>query len=567
MDLIQYPEVMFNNFGYRQGELYSGDLTQSGKKLSIPTSMVHSSMHPLNGELWQYDTGKNSTRRNHGFVPDVQGSVFTWNYNYNAGFTATASLMRGIPTSVFTSTKGATKGKRYYTYGTTIVSDENGEVVFCGLNTSVSYTQGSIGDTFNGLVRILCESELYFLVVVTSMENATASSNLLKVWKNQDYSSVPASIFTGNFDIEYIGDDSAGRCVLHLNQDYHAGGGLNLSSSNSQFIVLRTTDAINLNLTPLQRTDTGYSSPVYEGRGVVGVALAQPYKVITEGVLSAACYVTTPTTANPTGVSIQGVCNWTKHDLESNTLTNTPLAIPPSFKNYSYRDSGTGRTVQINWYVVGNKVKIVWSAGSAGRTLANKLGLFGLAVCEYTIAPDGSLTGDPVITEFPLNGTEHFYITLADYENERIWWMHQSILDSSDTAVRCLDVKNLVLDYGVIPNACVAVGTQDGSLLAITTNTANDRIKYVLTPSAPDIEVSLKFDKVMYQIGDTAQLTAVANVRCDVTLELEGCTFEGSLLTLNVRLEPNVPAVFPVSVKSAPTATAANVLPVFGELE
>lgn len=585
MKVFKYPELVSNNFGITvDGELYSGVLSQSGKKHPLAKS---SNVRDLNGhEVARRNT---SSKGFSNLTVDVNGvSVYRQQFAQPAGaqyvnFDKSKNLRGGAALKPFTSELGVTKGKSYFPTGTGRILDENGEEVFNVLSSNYNavnfldtqFLRRDV-DNYAGAASILFETETRLYALIQS--NIGGYDHI--VWTNKIRVAETApegNFFFGSFDVEYLGRDPQNRVLLAFHIDNYAQytnegvNGINpeLKAPGMGFI-LRQRNAENV----FEKVAdyTWGSSGYYAGDSnysYMQTSLCEPAKEFDEnGRLLSIGFLTYPMgNANQTNESVAPYLTWTKITFsETPTKVDTRIDLP-EFVGESLRRPVTssgyfGVVVQCTQFIDNGKVYAVFSNGSFARLREN----------SNVTVPAIPVT----IMELPLSGTDvtlpasfhhveqnvflDLYHAVVDPKSRRVWWLSDTLFGGSNFHVRCLDIDSRSLDHAYLGEAFLSAGAQDGKLLLITVPNNPETYKYVLEPESKQVNIKLGFDKTVYVKGESGKLSVHTNSPRDLNVEvrLDNCTFLDGSKNKQITFSALTPQTIDVTVQATPSATVTR---------
>lgn len=586
MKVFKYPELVCNNFGMTmEGELYSGVLTQSGKKhpLARNPRIVNLNGHDFPRRDASYKGFANLS-------VDVNGvSVFNSRFYQPAGstyvdFDRSKNLRGGTALKPFTSELGVTKGKTYFPTGTGLILDENGEEVFNVLSSN--YNNVNFSDTqflrrdsdgYAGAASILFETETRLYALVQS--NIGGYDHI--VWTNKIRVADTASegnFFFGNFDVEYLGRDTQNRVLLAFNIDkYERYTNESVTGIPEERLapglgfILRQRDSLNA----FEKVADYFwgSESFYSGNSnysYMQTSLCEPAKELDANgrVLSVGFLTHTMGNANQNSESVVPYLVWSKITFSETPTKNDTRIDLPAFVGESFRrpvasSSYFGVVVQCTQFVDNGKLYAVFSNGSFARLKENSnvtIPVMPIIVMELPLS-GSDLSGEAKFYAIDQDVHLDYYHAIVDPKARRVWWLSDTLFNGSNFHVRCLDIDSKSIDHAYFAESFLSAGAQGGKLLMITVPNNPDTYKYVLEPEKRHVTVKLGFDKSVYVKGESGKLSVHTNSQRELTVEvqLKNCTFLDGTKKKTITTSAAGSTLIDVTVQAAPEATVLNV--------
>ena len=581
MKILKYPNLNFLNFGVRNGELYAGDLSESGRRIPFPVSVVRSTntlSQPsrLNNDLLNSRNGDTS-RGTDGYGVDVDGEMIV-QYATETPRRYISELFRGMPMAPFLSKLGSTKGNSYTSYGTSMIVDSNNDTAFNIFSSSTSFSgvtslvyQLVTAAAYSGISNIVCETEDFFLL--RTMGKSESGSLLLRVSKVQNATAdIATVVLAGAFDVEYIGKDSAGRLLLMLQLEGGWASQVISSLPNNDYagntVLLRENTANSMTFTAWEKTASAmqagsgsYPYPI----GSVGVSLSNNYVIRDPNgaVLSVSSLVSTDV-GNTTGEVKLRPLQWMKR-------TTGDTVVRTSSQNIEWEGTlaqsmlrvglAEGYTVHAHPIVSGQTLYVVVTLGTVTRAKGVFYQPLPVVIITQEIDVDGLLVGSPTFTEIPITlpyAPNAFSRSLVDAKNLRVWQIADDSYTHQKVTIRCIDILSHAIDETTLHGEFTSAGVHEGQLL-VTVNERAGIGKYVLNFQKQPHEIQLSFDKTLYARGETGTLTVSCDIAVELTVELDGCAFLDSSDSKAVSIAAGTPTLLPVTITSKPTATVAFV--------
>jgi len=596
---FKYPDTLFNNFGVTpEGEFYAGDVTQSGRTIA-PLGVDIDPTRTRELLSTRFSRRDVAYRGFSNLAPNVRGAhLFSVNTGGNVIQTVSKGLRGNVPTQIFKSKLGITAGKTYYPTGTGVILDELGKIVFNVFapgrgSEQINYTPTILhSDTgsHHGPAQILFETENRLYILVQGQYHG--SSDL--IWVNKvrvANATYYGYVIAGRFDIEHLGLDVQGRNIFVLFFDSYSPADLGspISQSNltgtfgSPYIgtIIRETAPNSDSFSSIGNFTfaSSTSTTSVQGATYLQFSMSNAAKELDENgrllSFSFATHGMGSAGLNSLDVEpVEGWFNWTKFTLnETNVITQTntridlpaPLNLPMKFR-YSYSEAGPGIVIQCTQWVNKNKAYFVFSNGGARRLMKKmnqytQIPDYPVTIMEVELDSTGAFIGNPVFTHIESDVNPGFYVALLDREANRVWWLSDEAVTGNNFIVRSLDVETRSINKAYFSEMFQSAGCHDGKLLVVCVGQTQEVHKYVLEPSRQLIRVSLNFDKISYNKGDSAVLTVSNNSPRDLraVIELEGCAFTDGADSKEVTLSAGLPLTLNVTVRKGATASVSKI--------
>lgn len=553
MRKTKYPDTVYQNFGIWNGELFSGDLTQSGKRVGIPNvdrlnSKVSSSVRSV-GEL----------------VPVVEGPVGYSSVAYTPDANnKSVSTMRGTSLKPFKSTMGITAGKSYFPTGAASLIDEYGKVALSFTGTT-GLTDSDPGISGPGPINILFESASYFYVLGRLQLHLSSKHDvfLYRVDKvNASHSPASPAVVGGNVDIEYLGIGVDGCHRLLVNTGYNivvsaiSGIAAGTSSTTAQrrlFVVKETAPNSGAFTTPsgmwLSYDTTAAASEVTD----FYVSLSNCAREYDEeGRITGCALLANQNLSNSSGTSeFKPYLRWVK-------IALTDTGYTTSFDKIDFPDRMTivasavaNRAMfQCNQWTNNGKM---YAVVSPGRQAVQTSAPLPIMIMESEL--DG-LELKNLSFSFIECAYGDYFTAFIDQEYNAIWWLGDNVTNGSDTHLRYVNAETKQLDYAFVSEVFCSLGCHQGQMLLVT-QAPGAVNKWVLTPNTHHVKVEAVLDKIMYEKGERGTLTVSHDGPQNLTgtVQLVGGLFLDGTTNMTISLKAGVPLELPVTVQAAITAT------------
>lgn len=587
MKIVQMPEDLNRRseyFGLYLGELYSGDVTVSGRPVQKA-----SRYYPSRSK--QFDAIKMASSGSaypQGMFVDVPGSLM--NVQGTANFLAVANplQLRGAQNQPFESKRGVTAGKTLFQHGHNIIVNQDYEQEFSisgdALNSANASVEGVSSFFTNS--RIVGESDTHLFVHQFRFEDGGNDESAF--YALHKVTGALIVVLRGRFDLEYLGEDTNSNPLFWINAQQLTDApasfsfvGTGVDAGCAQYLMRGTptpTAVGNFVQAYVERTGSGVASGA-SGRTNCVTLVSSDTPVIeydVNGKVAAFTVLATDDTRATCGSNtfpgIRGgyYVNWCRYVLNAGVLTRQLLQRIDITEYegavFNNQDTSYGKSsslIQCVYFVEDNQLYAVFSNGSALTYLPSD------SRFQAAILPTMLLRA-PINEQKQLGTLEWQRLDLAttpryvfnfgmlDKKAKKLWQVSSMSFRRDFLEVRCLSLSDvLCADYGYVSGKSFAMGAVDGRLLAVVQVEGNSVRKYQLVSDAVGANVTLSFDKIEYQVGETATLTIKSDVELLITVELNGCTFSDTSDSKEISVLGEVQ--LPVTVKAPLSASVSNI--------
>lgn len=578
MKVSRYPDTKFANFGVRNGELYAGDVTESGRRIKLPTSFLQTvANYTQDGgrfNMLRNTFGTTGDRKMDAGV-DVEGSniLFT-TFGTPANLTFYVDALRCIRSPAFRSTRGVTAGKTLRPFFGGLILDENDDPLYSiryETQCAARWPSPIIAQYGGGSSRILCENDNSLLIQSKPYTGSSVLAIVPKVIDAANGGADGAYQSIGQTEFEYVGVDTDGRNILICWCDGYqswSASGADGSNLSSRIYVLRETATKNFSFVVEAKHTMGYSGST---NGAHGFAVSAPMNVSRQldanGAVTSFNILTVDdqrATQNVAPANLQ--LQWATFTIGTSTITKAlqPIAVPGLWATGRIgktSQTGPGTCVNIYPMIHDNKVRALITLGTFLRSNNIREVDFPITIFEQAIV-NGQLSGTPTFTDLPDSSSpgKNFFLTLPDYTAGYLWQIEDAWGLSGAVQIRCIDLANKSVEYTTLNGEIISAGVHRGRLLVMMSQQGGNKMhKFILEPDEIQRRIVLSFDQSVYQQGAAGVLTVTSNANIDVVVELDGCQLANGSDSVPVALVANTPYTLNVTVTGSPSASISEI--------